>query len=639
MSDPGKAVFLSYASQDAEAARLICEALRAAGVEVWFDQSELVGGDAWDQKIRRQIKDCALLIPIISAATQARTEGYFRLEWRLADQRTHLMAKGRPFLLPVVIDDTRDSEAHVPDSFTEVQWTRLPGGESSATFAARVKKLLAGGTVAGVADPGLSAKAMATAEPASPRPATAKPSPRWLAPVIAGVVVALLALIFSRPWEKAPPASGLPPPASAVPAAPLSAARQLVAQARPLVYEFNVLRADYDTAASLLEQAAKFDPNDATVWAMWAVLDCRYIDESFDGTPARKAAAKAHVARAQGLDPGNRAVRFAQAYVIVRLGDYSPAVYAESEKLLRPLLAEDPHDPWVLRNLGFAANTQGRQEEALDWFERAAKQPGDAAESAYCRALVLLWSRRYEEAEQALEKSVASGHLWKALSYQVVLQSMWHGDLDQAQRTMAGLPLTWLMEDQGASTATYVYLWRGETDKALNALRQVPHDYLESQFYVGPKSAWMGDILAAGGRLDAARSEWRSALQMVEQRLAGLPNDWALLTWKIILLAKLGEGDEARRLLKIGQGLYGPDFHRDNFDIALLLGSPERAFATIEAVMAHPPWYWSAAALRFDPQYEPLRKDPRFAALLARAEADPNLSPQARAVAKKPATP
>jgi hypothetical protein len=29
-------VFLSYASQDAEAAKRICEALRAAGVEVWL---------------------------------------------------------------------------------------------------------------------------------------------------------------------------------------------------------------------------------------------------------------------------------------------------------------------------------------------------------------------------------------------------------------------------------------------------------------------------------------------------------------------------------------------------------------------------------------------------------------------------
>jgi len=43
-------VFLSYASLDAEAARRICEALRAAGIEVWFDQSELRGGDALEIK-------------------------------------------------------------------------------------------------------------------------------------------------------------------------------------------------------------------------------------------------------------------------------------------------------------------------------------------------------------------------------------------------------------------------------------------------------------------------------------------------------------------------------------------------------------------------------------------------------------
>src|SRR3954466_11178928 len=149
MSDAGQAVFLSYASEDAAAALRISEALRQAGVEVWFDQNELVGGDAWDQKIRRQIKECALLIPIISAATQARTEGYFRLEWRLADQRTHLMAKGRAFLLPVVIDATRDTDAHVPDSFTEVQWTRLRDGQTSPAFCARIVTLLGGGTAEG----------------------------------------------------------------------------------------------------------------------------------------------------------------------------------------------------------------------------------------------------------------------------------------------------------------------------------------------------------------------------------------------------------------------------------------------------------------------------------------------------------
>jgi len=54
-----QSIFLSYASQDADAARRICEALRTAGLEVWFDQSELRGGDAWDASIRKQIKECS----------------------------------------------------------------------------------------------------------------------------------------------------------------------------------------------------------------------------------------------------------------------------------------------------------------------------------------------------------------------------------------------------------------------------------------------------------------------------------------------------------------------------------------------------------------------------------------------------
>jgi hypothetical protein len=114
MSEPGKAVFLSYASQDAEAARRMADVLRAAGVEVWFDQNELVGGDVWDTKIRGQVGSCALFVPVISANTQARLEGYFRLEWKIAAQRTHTMADERVFLLPVVIDSTRDAEAKVP---------------------------------------------------------------------------------------------------------------------------------------------------------------------------------------------------------------------------------------------------------------------------------------------------------------------------------------------------------------------------------------------------------------------------------------------------------------------------------------------------------------------------------------------
>jgi hypothetical protein len=139
MNPNHKAVFLSYASEDAEAARRLCDAFRAAGIEAWFDESELRGGDAWDQKIRRQIKECALFVPLISATTDARTEGYFRLEWRLAVDRSHLLADDAPFIVPVAIDGSSEAQARVPDRFREVQWMRLGKGIAGIDRGARRK--------------------------------------------------------------------------------------------------------------------------------------------------------------------------------------------------------------------------------------------------------------------------------------------------------------------------------------------------------------------------------------------------------------------------------------------------------------------------------------------------------------------
>ena len=196
MSDPGsntrnRAIFLSYAREDAGIALPIAEALRRAGAEVWFDQSELRGGDSWDQKIRREIKDCALFIPIISATTQSRPEGYFRREWRQAADRTRDMASGIAFILPVVIDDTREDRALVPEEFMHVQWTRLPEALPTAEFVRQVKSLLESPREAKTATPFASRP--------SPQPATVKPNPsggtqKWM------LAAAAFAIVSSGAW-------------------------------------------------------------------------------------------------------------------------------------------------------------------------------------------------------------------------------------------------------------------------------------------------------------------------------------------------------------------------------------------------------------------------------------------------------
>ncbi len=141
-SDATGSVFLSYASQDAEAAARICEALQAVGVKVWLDKSALHGGDAWDAQIKKHIHDCALFIPVISAHTNARSEGYFRGEWNLATRRLLNMAQDAAFLVPVVIDGLREADARVPDEFLQTQWTWLPDGKTPEAFALRVRQLL-----------------------------------------------------------------------------------------------------------------------------------------------------------------------------------------------------------------------------------------------------------------------------------------------------------------------------------------------------------------------------------------------------------------------------------------------------------------------------------------------------------------
>ena len=204
------AVFLSYASQDAEAAARICASLRAAGVEVWFDQSELRGGDVWDQAIHRQIRDCALFIPVISAHTQERLEGYFRREWKLAVARTHDMADEKRFLVPVVIDGTNEHDASVPELFRSVQWTRLPGGETSPAFSQRIAALL------GAPQPTQQPDPISNAAPgAVPRQAPR----RWA--IWAGLGALIVAVIGWQAWHRMsakPVTSTSPGAALAVPA-------------------------------------------------------------------------------------------------------------------------------------------------------------------------------------------------------------------------------------------------------------------------------------------------------------------------------------------------------------------------------------------------------------------------------------
>jgi tetratricopeptide (TPR) repeat protein len=613
-SAPRGAVFLSYASQDTEVARTLCEALRVAGLEVWFDQSELVGGDAWDAKIRGQIASCGLFVPLISAHTEARLEGYFRLEWKLASQRTHTMADEKVFLLPVVIDDTRDSAAKVPAEFRVVQWTRLSRGENSETFCARVSRLLNEETTPASFGQALEPRLAATRGPA-----------RRVPPLLGALaVVSAVVLALWRPWHSASPeqrgpAATAPTATAPQPSARVSEARQLLAKAWVQLKKPELARAELEAADLICKRAADLDPADAEVWATWTHVHAWMLQHKFDYSDARRAAAEDCVARAIRLDPGAFESRLAQA--TYRQIGRSVQSAKETERLIRELIQERPADLRAMFLLGSALlRAPETRPEGLATLERVAQHP----EFAALAWLEIGWyhhnrTRDMQLALEAAEKSIAVQPFWHNLGLKAQLAAIWLGDLDLALATAQRLKPADRREDWAVSLFYHIYQMRREPKELLKFLNSVPRDWISSNHFIGPKAFLTGWARAADGEVELARRDGRHALDLIEKRLVVEPNNSRLLAMKAMVQFVIGEEAEARKTYDISLKLGG----RSSMDPYWLFEPPDRAWDRLEA---NPPL---AAFLRLHPDFDALRNHPRFAALQARLDADPRKSPHA----------
>jgi hypothetical protein len=123
-------IFLSYTHADVDAARALQSELEGIGAGViWFDKTQLEPGDEWDGKIKAAVNSCDLFLPLLSANTEARTEGYFRREWRLAATRAESI-QGRRFIIPSVVDEDFDRSRFklVPSGFDAIQFGHAPLG-------------------------------------------------------------------------------------------------------------------------------------------------------------------------------------------------------------------------------------------------------------------------------------------------------------------------------------------------------------------------------------------------------------------------------------------------------------------------------------------------------------------------------
>jgi hypothetical protein len=131
----GPSVFISYASEDAAAARRLADTLRQLGFgEVWLDRKQLKTGDSWSDSISEAIAACDYFLPVLSARADARDEGVFWDEWRQALERARRVK--RAFILPIGIDESPPTPRLYPAifsgdtrAFNELHLLHAPAGQ------------------------------------------------------------------------------------------------------------------------------------------------------------------------------------------------------------------------------------------------------------------------------------------------------------------------------------------------------------------------------------------------------------------------------------------------------------------------------------------------------------------------------
>ena len=380
------------------------------------------------------------------------------------------------------------------------------------------------------------------------------------------------------------------------------------------------LRDDSIKAEELFEQAIKLDPKFAAAFAGLSMVES-WIYHSFEPTQARREKARLNADESLRLEPnlpeGHLALGFSYYYGD---RDYERAL-AEFEIAKRDL----PNEAQAYMAIGAIQRRQGKWTESTANLEKAvALDPKNAS-----MLVNLAWNymavRNFEAADKTVDRAIAvAPKSFAVTALKAYLAAAWKGDLSVVEKQSAPIP-----EDVDASgLVTFDRYWvltlQRKFPEALAVLQKFPRETLITYTTApAPKAFLEGNIHFLEGDKPRSQAEFEKARVISEQLLRDAPEDPARHAQHGFILAALGrkeeaiaEGKRAVALLPESQDAFdGPRGTAALAQIYAWTGESDEAFRLLDHLLSVPNGL-AVPMLKLDPAWDPLRKDPRFQALI-----------------------
>lgn len=385
-----------------------------------------------------------------------------------------------------------------------------------------------------------------------------------------------------------------------------------------------VKRPDLPEAVEAFTRAVTLDSTFALAFAKLAVTQC-FIYANYDRSPERLQAAKRAVDRALALAPESGDAQLALGhYEFLCRHDSGQAKVAYERALAR--LPNNARVEWALGNV---AGRQGRWVDALEYERRAmALDPRDQFVITQT-AWTYITLRRFGAALELVDRALDMGpdDHWTLATKAAIYQA--EGDLGQAGRVLAGMTTT-ATEPYILNTKLNQDFYTRDYAAASRTLQSVlePSDS-SLHLSAGMYEEELGFAEELAGHRDASRVAYARARAALRARLQTEPDNPEVFAWLGLAEAGLGDreaaltaGRRAVTLLPAAKDAWnGPAYEANLARIEARIGESDSAVAAVGRLLEVP--YLdggtsglTTALLRIDPIWDPLRKDPRFQALV-----------------------